>query len=356
MTSYARDLSESAYIQDKFCPMIIFVVDMSARLSPYIELFCRGLYDSVRNSFNVLTIDDDFSKNSLEKTSSQQHPHQPKPKKNSSSTTDTKRVKSNLTLLCLFNGGILLCGMLCFNYLFLPVFRRLFYTLAGLDSSSSSRPLLILQHILTYTFNFLWLIPAFIISKFVNSYWFRDIADVVFKKLTKSNKSLPALSLSRSISDVLFSLVMQLFFLVQSTLILLIPVPILNTVFGHMCLCLLYSFYAFEYAWIYANLNVKQRVERIESYWPYFLGFGLPLTMLSTQLFKSVIVNECIFSILFPFAIVAATSVNFQERIIQQTQSNIIPLNIFAGCIRLTSRLFDLLKYKRPSTIVTTAQ
>jgi len=192
-------------VNSKFVEYNFSFLDMSARLSPYFDLFCRGLCDSVRNSFNVLTIDDDFSKNSSEKSSSQQqHPHQPKPKKNLSTTPDTKRVKSNLALLCLFNGGILLCGMLCFNYLFLPIFRRFFYTLAGLDSSSSSRPLLIIQHILTYTFNFLWLIPAFIISKLVNSYWFRDIADVVFKKLTKNNKSLPALSLSRSISDVFF--------------------------------------------------------------------------------------------------------------------------------------------------------
>jgi etoposide-induced 2.4 mRNA len=330
---------------------------MFARLSPYIDLFCRGLYDSVRNSFNVLTIDDDFSKNSSGKTSSQQHPHQPKPKNSSSSPLYTKRVKSNLALLCLFNGGILLCGMLCFDYIFLPVFRRLFYILAGLDSSSTSRSLHIIQHILTYTFNFLWLIPAFIISKFVNSYWFRDIADVVFKKLTKHNRSLPPLPLARAISDFLFSLIMQIFFLIQSTLITLIPIPILSTVFGHMCLCLLYSFYAFEYAWIYANLKVKERVERIESNWPYFLGFGLPLTILSTQLSQSRIMNECIFSILFPFAIVAATSVNLKARLqLQPGQSNIIPLNIFAGCIPLTSRLLDLFKSKRSSTEAKAAQ
>jgi len=327
---------------------------MSARLSSYFDLFCRGLYDSVRNSFNVLTIDDDFSQKSEEKTSSQQHPHQPKPKTGTSSTSNKKTIKSNLALLCLFNGGIILCGMLCFNYLFLPVFRRLFYALAGLDSSSSSRPLLFIQYVLTYTFNFLWLIPAFIISKFVNSYWFRDIADGVFKKLTKNKNSLPALKFSHAISDVLFSLIMQIFFLIQSTMIILIPIPVLATVIGHMCLCLLYSFYAFEDAWIYTNLTVKQRVERIELYWPYFLGFGLPLTILSTQLFQSLIVNECIFSILFPFAIVAATSVNFRERI--KPQGNIIPLNIFAICIRLTSRLFDLLKSKRPLARVTTAQ
>jgi etoposide-induced 2.4 mRNA len=298
-----------------------------------------------------LTIDDDFSQNSNERTSSQQHPHQPRPRTGTSSTPDTKRVKTNLTLLCLFNGGILLCGMLCFNYLFLPVFRRLFYALAGLDSSSSSRPLVLIQHILTYTFNFLWLIPAFIISKFVNSYWFRDIADGVFKKLMKNKKSLPPLQFSRAISDVLFSIVMQIFFLVQSTIVILIPIPVVASIIGHMCLCLLYSFYAFEYSWIYSNLTVKQRVERIESYWPYFLGFGLPLTIISTQLFKSLIVNECIFSILFPFAIVAATSVKFGERI--QTDAKIIPLNIFTICIRLTSRVFDMLKSKRPSARVT---
>ncbi|CAF2522759.1 unnamed protein product [Rotaria sp. Silwood2] len=329
---------------------------MSFHFSSYFDLFCRGLYDAVRNSFNVLTIDDDFSKKPSKQISVKQHPHQPKPKQ-SSSSSDTKRVKSNLALLCLFNGGILLFGMLCFHYLFLPIFGRLFNTLAGLESSSSSRPLLIIQHILTYTFNFLWLIPAFIISKFVNSYWFRDIADVVYKKLTKNSQKLPPLSFSRSISDITFSLIMQIIFVIQSTLILLMPVPILNTIFGHMCLCLLYSFYAFEYAWIYTNLNVKQRVERIETYWPYFLGFGFPLTMLSTQFFKSIIINECIFSILFPFAIVAATSVNFEERVkLEPTQRNIISLNIFAGCIRLTSRLFDMLKKKRPLTTVTTVQ
>ena len=245
--------------------------------------------------------------------------------------------------------------LIIFFYLYSVDF---FISLAGLDSSSSSRPFIISSKIcLTYTFNFLWLIPAFIISKFVNSYWFRDIADVVFKKLTKNNKSLPALSLSRSISDVLFSLIMQIFFLFNQQLYYLYPYLFLINFLVHMCLCLLYSFYAFEYAWIYGNLNVKQRVERIELYWPYFLGFGLPLTMLSTLIFKSMIVNECIFSILFPFAIVAATSVNFNERIrLPQTQTNIVPLNIFAGCIRLTSRLFDLLKYKRPSNIVTTTQ
>ena len=324
---------------------------MTSVIYPYLDLFGRGLYDSVRNSFDVLTIDDDFSRESAEKTSTKQYPHQVKLKKTDSSANETKRVKTNLTLLCLFNGGILLCGMLAFNYLFLPLFRRFFLSLAGIDpssSSSSSHAFSIIQRFLIYTFNFLWLVPAFIISKFVNSYWFREIADDVFRKLIQQSRPRTVISLSRSASDVLFSLVMQIFFLVQSTLILALPIPILNTIFGHLCLCLLYSFYAFEYAWIYQSIGVKERVRRIQLFWPYFLGFGLPLTMISTQLFQSLIVNECIFSILFPFAIVAATSVDIKRRVVEPAcKAQIAPLNVFTGCVRLTSRLFNLSKRDR---------
>ena len=328
---------------------------MPFRLSPYIDLFRRGLYDSIRYSFNVLRIDEDFSKDtpsttSSSRSSSQQHPHQPKPK-TSSSTTNNKGIMSSLTLLCLFNGGIILVGMLVFNYVFLPTIRGLFFTLAGIDSSSSSRPLTIIQYILTYTFNFFWLIPAYGISKFVNSYWFEDIAGKVFKKLTKSSKSGKPLSPARAISDIIFSIVMQLLFLVQATMIILIPIPKISTIIGYMCLSLLYSFYSFEYTWLYRNFEFKHRVARIESYWPYFLGFGLPLTIVSNAFFNSMIANGCIFSILFPFSIVAATSVKFSERItLPDGPAKIVPLNIFTFCIRLTSWLFRLIRVRRVAT------
>lgn len=324
---------------------------MPFRLSPYIDLFRRGLYDSVRYSFNVLRIDEDFSKDtpttSTSRNSSQQHPHQPRTRTNAA-TNENKSVISSLRLLCFFNGVILLSGMLCFNYIFLPLIRRLFSALAGVDSSSSSHSLAIVQHILTYTFNFFWLIPAYIISKFVNSYWFEDIAGKVFKKLTKSSKSARPLSPARAISDIIFSIVMQLFFLVQATIIMLIPIPKINTIIGYMCLCLLYSFYSFEYAWLYRNFEFRHRVKYIENYWPYFLGFGLPLTILSNAFSNYMIVNGCIFSILFPFAIVAATSVKFSERItLPDGPAKIASWNIFTYCIRLTSWLFQLINVRR---------
>ena len=332
---------------------------MPFRLSPYIDLFCRGLYDSIRYSFNVLTIDEDFSKDtttssssSSSRNSAQQHPHQPKPTTNAGSTNNKKGIRSSLMLLCLFNGGILLIGMLFFHYIFLPTIRQLFFTLAGLDSSSSSSSLSLtaVQHTLTYGFNFLWLIPAYAISKFVNSYWFEDIAGVVFKKLnkSKSSRSMKPLSPARAISDIIFSIVMQLFFLFQATIIILIPIPKISTIIGYICLCLLYSFYSFEYAWIYRNFELKYRVQRIESYWPYFLGFGLPLTLVSNALFDSLIINGCIFSILFPYAIVAATSVSLSERTkLSDGPAKIVPLNIFSFCIRLTNWLFKLINVKR---------
>lgn len=252
-------------------------------------------------------------------------------------------------LLCLFNGGIILIGMLCFHYILIPTIRQLFFTLAGLDSSSSSSySLTVMQHILTYAFNFLWLIPAYGISKFVNSYWFEDIAGIVFKKLTKSSPSMKPLSPARAISDIIFSIVMQFIFLFQATLIILIPIPKISTIIGYTCLCLLNSFYSFEYGWIYRNFELKHRVHRIETYWPYFLGFGLPLTLVSNALFDSLIINGCIFSILFPYAIVAATSVSLSERVkLSDGPAKIVPLNIFSFCIRLTNWLFQLINVKR---------
>lgn len=322
---------------------------MSSVLSVYLELFCRGLYDSVRNAFKILTIDDDFSRAPTENNSqTRRNIHQPI-RSQPVSADNKKGVKSTLAVLCFFNGIILLCGMICFEYLVLRSFRRFFLALAGNDSSSTDAWSFV-QTVLKYAFNFLWLIPAFIISKFVNLFLFRDTAYIVFQRLTKKKTTLQKLDFSHALSDGWFSLVMQIFFLIQSTVILSIPIPVVFTFFGNMCLCLLYSFYAFEYSWIYRNINVANRIRLIDNHWPYFLGFGLPLTVISTQLSQSMIINECIFSMLFPFAIVAATSISYRERIVLPPESpSIVKLNVFAPSICVTNYLFNLIPKRSKS-------
>ncbi|CAF1057656.1 unnamed protein product [Didymodactylos carnosus] len=330
--------------------------DFMSSFSVYADLFRYGLYDSVVNCLQVAAIDEHSQKVSTRKVSVPQH--QPISKTspiNNDTTNNSRNVRTRLTSLVLFNGGILLCGMLCFNYLIVPIILKLFHLLAGTtwNKNEQYQSLLFIQYLLKYTFNLFWLIPAFLISKIVNSFYFRDIADRVFEITTglpSSSRPQVSKNYAHSMTDLLFSLIMQIVFLFQSTFIFLIPIPYLNTVFGYGSLCLLYSFYAFEYSWIYKGYPIRDRVKRIEQYWPYFIGFGLPLTLLSTQLSKSLIINECIFSLIFPFAIVAATLVSFTKHIKGRTTKKIIELNIFYLSIRITDKLLQLLNKLHPNS------
>jgi len=84
-----------------------------------------------------------------------------------------------------------------------------------------------------------------------------------------------------------------------------IPLSGVNEVLFIVHNSLLYSLYAFEYKWIQMGWPLHQRLSFIENNWPYFLGFGFPLTFL-TWLARDFFISGCVFSILFPVFIVSA--------------------------------------------------
>jgi len=68
---------------------------------------------------------------------------------------------------------------------------------------------------------------------------------------------------------------------------------------------ILYALYSFEYKWFKSGWDTPKRLHFIENNWPYFLGFGLPLALV-TSLSPFYYVNGIIFSVSFPFFIVSA--------------------------------------------------
>lgn len=158
---------------------------------------------------------------------------------------------------------------------------------------------------LSLLFHGFWVAPLFLLSKIVNSLWFQDIADSAYKFRKGRPQLIP--SISKLIADTLISLLIQLLFLVQSTVVkyLPIPVPFACSVLYIVHMSLLCSLYAFEYKWFNMGWELHKRLTYIETNWPFFIGFGLPLAILS-ELPNSLVISGCVFSVLFPLFILSA--------------------------------------------------
>lgn len=111
-------------------------------------------------------------------------------------------------------------------------------------------------------------------------------------------------------------------------------------------MCLLYSLYAFEYKWFNMGWELHKRLTYIEENWPYFIGFGIPLTV-ATQLPNSYIISGCVFSIFFPFFILSG---NEATPVLGPTE---LPLKLFSVVVAISNKLFSM-KSKPKSVSVST--
>jgi len=85
-------------------------------------------------------------------------------------------------------------------------------------------------------------------------------------------------------------------FLGQGMLVSKVPLPLLGDILALIHMCLLYALYAFEYKWFNMGWELHKRLTFIEGNWPYFLGFGMPLAVL-TQLPSSYVTRYKIIAI-----------------------------------------------------------
>lgn len=108
----------------------------------------------------------------------------------------------------MLNGGIFLLSILFFDYLLLPTLKYVITYFVG-----SSSVWHYVQFTLSRTFDVMWVLPLFVLSKIINTIFFQDIADAAYE----FRKGRPTLipSISMLIADVLFSLLVQALFLFQ---------------------------------------------------------------------------------------------------------------------------------------------
>lgn len=233
---------------------------------------------------------------------------------------------------CALNGGVFWLSIFLFECALLPFIKSLLILVFGHSPGTGMSVWSWMKPVLKVTFSTMWVVPLFLLSKVVNALWFQDIADSAFRYSRGHPQHFS--SVSKLIADSLFSVLVQTLFLIQSMLVSMIPVPVLGEVLSLVHMCLLYSLYSFEYKWFNMGWELHRRLMYIENNWPYFIGFGLPLSVL-TALPSSYIVSGCVFSILFPLFIISGNEADPVTNVCD------FRLKLFSPVITISNTLFN---------------
>jgi len=323
--------------------------------------FSKGFADSLRGAIDLFTLDHkrlgnkekllpqrdidkdlNFSRDSpskdivnLAKKRALERREREKQKELEKPAKKEPRILERTLKCCILNGFVFWASIILFQNVVLPAVRLMvnIFTIGSSDTIWQYT-----EPVLSFAFNTLWVLPFFLLSKIVNAIWFQDIADLAFQ--SSDGKAIVNLSISIMLADTVFSIVVECLFLLQAKVISMLPIEAIASMCNLAHQCLLHSLYSFEYKWFSQGLELHKRLESIETNWPYFIGFGLPLAML-TSLPSSQIVAGCVFSIAFPLFIVAG----HQGTVIAST--GVPRLNIFAPTLQVTNLLFFRTLHRR---------
>jgi len=252
------------------------------------------------------------------------------------SSNSNKEPERNLIMertikCCVLNGCFFWFSIVVFENFMMPALHWL--VLAVLGATAGNALWSNVVPMLSVTFTTLWILPFYLLSKVVNSIWFADIADTAFAK--KSGRPRMMTSFSVSIADTVFTIVVETIFLVQSTIFsMCIPIAAVSKMMSIFHLCLLNALYSFEYKWYNQGLELHKRLAFIESHWPYFLGFGMPLALIASYP-DSQVVSGCVFSILFPLFLVSGNQAQVKATFEDVT------MKIFNPTIFLSNMIFS---------------
>ncbi|XP_022119537.1 etoposide-induced protein 2.4 homolog [Pieris rapae] len=294
----------------------------------------KGFIDSLRGVTVLLYLDKEINERALSRSPQLEYDgaksklKQPKIKQES-------KVLTRVLQSCILNGFIFLLSILVFEYALLPGVKYLVIAIFGHNPGVAYSVWSWIQPFLSMTFRMIWVLPLFLLSKLVNSLWFQDIADSAYRHRRGRPQFMS--SVSKIIADSLFSLLVQALFLVQSMLVSMLPITYVGELLCLVHMCLLYSLYSFEYKWFNMGWELHKRLTYIETNWPYFLGFGLPLAVL-TQIPQSYIISGCVFSIFFPVFILSGNEAS-------PVTGSEYPLRLFSPVVAISNGMFRFVQH-----------
>jgi hypothetical protein len=271
---------------------------------------------------------------------------------------NSKEIATDVLQCCLANGVLLLGSLFLFHRFIVPFTRYLKKEVVhDLPSSVSS-----IADISVWSFyHILWILPIWVICYLCSLNWYQSIALNSYNLHHGINKKGNAPDVQQTVSNTVYAtsvwgfaycqvlifdklmplllsniIVMIKFVLVSLDLSSIpatlfkgaIEVSILPPLYillrssqltGGVLMSIMYGWYGFDMIWGVSNISLSSRYANVESRWLYFLGFGLPYTLMIK--FTSFFLGYGLYLLIFPFAIMISTASNWEDSSSQSAET-----------------------------------
>jgi etoposide-induced 2.4 mRNA len=219
------------------------------------------------------------------------------------------RTTSVRMLQCVLLNGVIFGGsLLVLDFLLLPALTLLYRALTSVPvlPASAETPhveyfLLALRQVLTM----FWLFPMLVLTLVLNTVWYQEIADQVFKQ-EHPKYSHPPRSLGHVARDEIYRSALILVLSVQSwACLFFLPFP-LAQILALVQTSWTLAFYAYDYGWTLAGWPLEKRLRFFQERWVFMLGFGLPLGVLALALplWSGFVVYALVFPVMMILALI----------------------------------------------------
>ncbi|KAI7864977.1 etoposide-induced protein 2.4-domain-containing protein [Spinellus fusiger] len=149
----------------------------------------------------------------------------------------------------------------------------------------------------------------------LNGTFYNPIAEKAYQvQLARTNKTGAAgntnglVNAVQSMAETIYTILFYISCGVFATF--LYSIPYIGIFLSFFMNCAIMSYYCFEYKWGYLGWTLEQRLTYLENHWAFFLGFGVPSTLLT--FFLSTLYSGAIFALIYPSYVIMATMATAQ--------------------------------------------
>ncbi|CAO3638324.1 unnamed protein product [Cunninghamella echinulata] len=147
--------------------------------------------------------------------------------------------------------------------------------------------------------------PMYIALLVINGKFYSKVAEKSLQIQNKNQSNASAGDIANAIQSMATTIYTTIFYINCGVFAALLrSIPVVGTLLSLLMNCLIMAYYCFEYRWVYLGWSLEKRLTYIEQHWSFFLGFGVPITVLT--FFLSTLRSGALFALFYPSYVIMA--------------------------------------------------